>query len=279
MRWYFQNAYARAAQTLPVSWRRRIIGSPEAPSRVATWAHRLLNRLPMNELPVLPCCHPLEGCSMKIDWRKHRSYLAGTWEEAVVEKLLAQVRAGDTVLDIGAHIGFYTLLLAKRVGPRGRVISFEPIPENFRILAENVRLNQFEHVIPVSKAVLARAGRFTLKITREEPVPSSVPLDQDTGSLPVEVEAVPLDDFLRGIGPVHLIKMDVEGAEEQVIRSGLQTILQFHPTLLVELHHATGKAKEHPVPRLLESLDYQMEWLDESKWNSHIWATYAARRE
>jgi FkbM family methyltransferase len=213
---------------------------------------------------------------MRIDWRHHRSFLSGTWEQAVVDKLILNTRPGDTVLDIGAHIGFYTLLLAKLVGPSGRVFAFEPIPDTFRILSENVHLNHFEHVTLVNRAVLDRPGCFNVRITDEELLPGSVPLSHDTGTREVEVEAVRLDDALRGAGPIRLVKMDVEGAEEHVLCGALRTIEQFHPQLLIELHHLDGRPQAHPVPPLLESLGYKIEWLDRWQWTSHIWATWPA---
>ena len=62
------------------------------------------------------------------------------------------VRNGDIVVDIGAHIGYYTLIFARLVGPKGKVFAFEPEPNNFNLLIKNIKINGYKNIIPVQKA-------------------------------------------------------------------------------------------------------------------------------
>ena len=86
----------------------------------------------------------------------------GAWEPFETELFEQALAPGMVVFCLGAHIGYYALLAARRVGPRGRVYAFEPSPENFRLLVKNVEANGYRNVIPVPKAVSNVTGRATL---------------------------------------------------------------------------------------------------------------------
>src|SRR5262245_13382224 len=72
--------------------------------------------------------------------------------------VLENICRGDWVIDVGANIGYYTLLFAQKVGQRGRVFAFEPDPENFELLEHNVRQNGYDNVVLVNKAVAEKTG-------------------------------------------------------------------------------------------------------------------------
>jgi len=123
-----ENVIPRLLGWVPISWRRALIGRPDKPSRVATFAHDLLNRMPPGESQVYDCQGALEGYRMSIDWNRFRSFVYSTWEPDVLRAVTATVKPGMTVIDIGAHIGYYTLLFAKCVGPSGRVLLLSRCP-------------------------------------------------------------------------------------------------------------------------------------------------------
>lgn len=213
---------------------------------------------------------------MKIDWHRHRSYIYGTWEPEVVNALSRVISEGNIALDIGSHTGFYALLLSKLVGQSGTVIAFEPLPGNFRILEENIGLNQLNsRVIAINKAVLDSSNdevRLTVPIDESSSLNSSPwgSVFKDSGDA-VIVKAVALDDFLNEIKlPVNFIKMDVEGAEDLVVLGALKTIERHHPTMLIELHHPDSRAEDHPIIPLLNGLNYEIEWLDRLHPTSHV---------
>lgn len=210
---------------------------------------------------------------MKIDWHRYRSFVYGTWEPEVVSCLVKNVPARSVALDIGAHIGFYTLLLSKIVGSEGMVYSFEPMPENHRFLRENVELNHCENVRLVQKAVLSKSGVIRATVPGNEPLPGGVSLATDYGTPPIQVESITLDEFAAELkGPIYLLKMDVEGAEHDVLLGGRDMIQKHRPLLMIELHHFEGGPDDHPVLPLLRDWNYGVEWLNRMPETSHIFA-------
>jgi FkbM family methyltransferase len=130
------------------------------------------------------------------------------------EIVRAVVRPGDTVVDVGANIGFVALEAASAAAPAGRVIAYEPHPRIFRFLSGNAALNRFTHLELRGKAVGDRAGaaRITNDVADDQNR-----LSNDGGG--VEVPLVTLDDDLPP-GPIRLLKVDVEGSEVAVLHGG-----------------------------------------------------------
>jgi len=264
---------ARVSKLVPRSVKTALLGPPDSPSIFAQTTHALLNRLPVARFPVLACGGELEGYRMRIDWRTQRAYVYGTWEPEVVAVLKEEVAPGSYALQIGAHIGFYALLLCKLVGSEGKVVAFEPLPANFKVLEENLRLNGCSQGRAVNKAVLARSQKINFAPPAAEALPSSVSLSIDYGGEPIEVEAVSVDEFLAAEGmPVDLIMMDVEGAEEEVLRGARGTIEKCRPTILLEVHHFYGSTKNSQAILLLQDWQYEVQWIDHLESTSHVLA-------
>ena len=152
--------------------------------------------------------------------RSHEPHVA-----RVVRSFLAP---GKAMIDIGANIGFYTMLAARQVGPTGRVLAFEPSPENVALLLRSAQANGFSNVAAHTLAVADAQGRVTFS------------MDDSNGGIhrgrigvnAVWVDAVALDEFLPPGQPVDLVKIDVEGCEGLVIR-GMQRLLARHRPVLV----------------------------------------------
>lgn len=270
-----QRVIARLGALAPQGLKRRILGSPAHPSWLANGIHFALNRLPAEQFPCLPCGGILRGYRMRLDWQRQRSFIYGTWEPEVVEAMRSVVREGFVALDIGAHIGYYALVLSRLVGTTGRVIAFEPLPPNYKMLEENVRLNGCRQIKTVNQAVLDRTGPLKVTIPGGEPLPGSVSLFADYGTEPIVVDAVSLDDFLRERkGPVHFLKMDVEGAEGLVLRGARETIGLHHPAMVIEVHHFDGRVDINPAVTQLSSWGYAYRWLQRSSLTSHLLATW-----
>lgn len=142
------------------------------------------------------------------------------YEPDVWKRLMDEVCEGDVVIDVGAYIGLYTIPLAKRVGPKGKVVAFEPDPENFTRLKEHVALNSVgERVELIQAAVGIRSGTVPFKATGQ--TGSHVTLDSRHSSH--TVRSVTLDEILLH-RRVDLIKIDVEGYEEKVLEGGLHLL-------------------------------------------------------
>lgn len=267
---------AHITAVIPQQWKKTLSGSYQRPSHLGQLIHTFLNRLPVERFPVMTCSGVLQPYRMKIDWHRHRSFIYGTWEPDIVQVIKREVSAGMVALDVGSHIGFYTLLLARLVEPHGQVVAFEPLPQNFKLLVENLQLNHLQHVQPINKAVTDHSGTVELHLDESNPLPgeSTIMSGGCRGGATITVAGTTLDEYVADLGkPVSFIKIDVEGAEELVLRGALQTIEQYYLTLLVELH-AFNKPEDHPVIALLEAYNYQIQWVDNLTITAHILATY-----
>lgn len=166
--------------------------------------------------------------------------IKGVYEEHETELFRELIKPGMVVLDIGANIGYYTLIASKLVGDDGRVYAFEPDPKNYELLVKNIEINGYNNITPIHKAVSNKSGRIKLFIDKLSPSLSSFSKDnvlEKAGFL--EVETTALDDFfgLTGGDTVNLIKMDTQGAEgliiegsERLLRNNnLKIIMEFWP--------------------------------------------------
>jgi FkbM family methyltransferase len=165
-----------------------------------------------------------------------------TWNQAEYEAFRGAAAAGTVALDVGANVGAYTLLLGRWVQPGGRVYAFEPASEAYGGLTAHVRLNGLgDAVTCVRAAASASTGTATLAV---DGLSGANRLDASAAG--ERVETVTLDDFCRreGIRPAF-IKIDVEGAELEVLRGARETIraagdglglfVEMHPTIWREL--------------------------------------------
>ena len=270
-----EKIISRVAEYIPLRIKIALRGDRAAPSRLANTIHFFLNRLATERYPILPCGGALKGFRMRVDWQLHRSFAYGSWEPEVVRSIQDHVQLGTRVLDIGAQSGFYSLLLSRLVGPEGMVFAFEPLPANFRILEENLRLNSIQNVTIRREAVSDFSGNISFDFPREEVSLIAGPLLESDNLGTFQVPAISLDDFFRQTGqPIQFIKMDVEGAETAVLRGAVQTLKAFHPSMVVELHHDLPQDGLHPAITLLQELGYQIEWLNEVAYRSHIFARW-----
>jgi FkbM family methyltransferase len=183
---------------------------------------------------------------------------------------LFRPKEGDTVVDVGAHMGRYTITSSKSVGQHGRVIAVEAHPYNFRILYNNLRLNKLQNVSALNCAVYSKKARLKLYLPDEELgytmhhslmtnyLVSKYSKEIERKSM--EVEADTLDNLLkvRGINEVNWIKIDVEGAEYEVLK-GAKEILSASKdiSILVEVH---GKDTYGPTTELLRSNNFKIEF-------------------
>lgn len=164
----------------------------------------------------------------------------GFWEMAVTRVFLSHIRPGMTVLDIGANIGYFTLLAGRAVGEQGRVHAFEPEPRNLWYLRHNVSLAGHRWTTVVDKALWNAAGTMRLR-TEEDFCGGHSLIGGDDPSLSsdrtVEVQTLRLDDYLGDNKHVDVIKMDAEGAEPWIIEGMTQT-LEANPRLKILMEFA-----------------------------------------
>lgn len=270
-----ERIISRVAECIPLSIKVALRGDRASPSRIANIIHSFLNRLAVERYPILPCGGVLKGFRMRVDWQLHRSFAYGSWEPEVVRSIQKHVKPKGRVLDIGAQSGFYSLLLSRLVGSEGMVFAFEPLPANFRILEENVRLNNIRNVTIRPEAVSEQSGKIRFEFPHEEPSLVAGPIIEGDDLGTFQVPSVSVDDFVRETGhSIQFIKMDVEGAETAVLRGAVQSLKDFHPPMIIELHSDVSQKGPHPAILLLETLGYRMEWLNEAGYRCNVFAQW-----
>jgi FkbM family methyltransferase len=169
----------------------------------------------------------------------------GIYEYGKQRLLRHLVREGSVVCDIGANAGFYTLALSALVGPRGRVVSFEPMPVNVNKLRRHLKINQISNVLVTACALSDRSGvvgfapgesDFTGRIS-----------GNTRGALPVPT--ITLDEFLsqQGLADPSFLKIDVEGAEARVLEGAQKCIERGRPAMLVAIHGREAAQQCHAL--------------------------------
>ncbi len=220
--------------------------------RVLTWA------APEGRAVVVVAAGIAAGVHLRLDLKTEKYYWLGTHEAAVQQALARETKPGMTVYDVGAHLGFFTLGLARLVGAGGRVAAFDPLPENIRALRANLALNleQAGNVQVVQAAVANVSGRVRLyggsdpSRARLAPPPASSEGSQEVASLT-------LDEFVfhRGAPAPQLVKLDVEGAEGMVLQGARRLLREIKPLWILEVH---GAEAAQAVWEELRCADYKL---------------------
>jgi len=163
----------------------------------------------------------------------------GTLEPPVQEALRRLIAPGAVFYDVGANVGFFTILGARLVGPQGRVVAFEPVPACARAVANNIALNDFAHAEIREAAVGAENGRDRLLVVGEASWShlASTGRHADVRD-EIDVAVVSIDALVTAgeIPPPDVVKIDTEGAELQAIAGMRATIERHRPAIVCELH-------------------------------------------
>lgn len=181
--------------------------------------------------------------------------------EAELAFLEHALSSGKTFVDVGANLGIYALVASRIVGPLGRVIAFEPSQQSFPLLKENVALNNFTNLQVYPVAVSDKAGKAFLYYG-PDPGQDSLGRDPRLQTKGEEVVTQSLDDALDQacVDRVDLIKIDVEGAEEWVLRGANKVVSSHKPTIIFEVNReATSRLGLSPsgARDLLQSVGYK----------------------
>jgi FkbM family methyltransferase len=185
--------------------------------------------------------------------------IRGTLESHVQYAFMRSVTPGSCVYDVGANLGFFTLIAARLVGPTGHVHAFEPVAATAQSLASTVDRNGFTHVSVHMVAVNDVSGEGRLLRTQE----SSWSHLDDRGWHPQTAESVPvsvisLDDFVRDGGrPPDFVKIDVEGSEVAVLEGAIAILAEHRPQLVIELHETNREVME-----FMSDIGYRARGLD-----------------
>ncbi len=224
---------------------------------------RLL-RLPLKaipaERPLRIIGGPLRGYRWIPGAGVHGCWL-GTFERYEQELLKRLVRPGDVMFDIGANVGFYTLLAARLVGHDGSVVAFEPAARNVGYLRRHLELNSLTNVRVLEAAVGDRVGTAVFQtgpsFSEGHLVPGDLP-----GPGQCRIRLITLDDLLTRseVPPPQMLKIDVEGAEYAVLRGAVNLLKRARPEILLSTH---STALREECSHLLTGLGYSIEPMHE----------------
>lgn len=188
----------------------------------------------------------------------------GEWSQSEIDLIQQIIRPGSLVLDIGANVGYHTLAFSKAVGPTGRVVSFEPQPGIFQLLATNIAINDLSNVTALNMALGEARGIVDMPPFNYEGSQNYGALDirkmlKDERSV-AQYTPVPLQklDEIAYARNASLIKADVEGMELAVLRGGMELIRRRQPALFLE-NNAPDESSEQLLTFLSE-IKYDCYW-------------------
>jgi FkbM family methyltransferase len=184
------------------------------------------------------------------------SLLNHTYEAYELRLLKQLLGPGMTFIDVGANVGLYSIVGARCVSPNGTVYSFEPVPENFEILNQNLSNNGIANVETAKAAVGDRAGTFSMYLEDNSACTHSLVKLRDSyrPDQKIEVEAITLDGYFQDRMPILIdtMKIDVEGYEAQVL-SGASIVLSRTNHLFIEYEPGAFKAT-HTIAQFIDLL-------------------------
>lgn len=200
---------------------------------------------------------PMRGSQWIVGSSIHRCWL-GTYESAKQRSFSIAIKRGDVVYDIGANVGFYSLLASALVGPAGRVYSFEPVPRNLHFLEQHLHLNGVKNCSVFDVAVGCVDGTANFDTG---PHPSMGHLISGEIRTVLKVRLVTLDRLVASgkLPAPDVIKCDIEGGEYDALKGALNTLARFNPVIFLATH---GAEVHDSCCRLLTDLRYRLTPID-----------------
>ncbi len=254
IRHYGSHAFVRLSPQQREAWSRRIYARDglDSHGRLAGWFGRA---------PLTIAAGPAQGMAVStahlpLNHGQFADIIRGTLEPSIAEALLRTVLPGDVVYDIGANVGYWTLVAARLTGPEGRVVAFEPVPWCADAVAANIALNELGYAEIRAVAVSDTSGRDRLVVAgdADHSLLASVASHPDSRE-EIEIDTVAIDDLVAAgaIAPPDVLKIDTEGAELRVVEGMRATIAEHGPRLICELHDTNAA-----FAALMDELGYRM---------------------
>jgi len=279
------------------SWVLRIAGLTARwlPQGAKRWLYRLgpvtralrstLNRAaPTGWTDVRVAAGELSGMWLSLDLQSEKDYWLGTYEPDLQAAVRDLVRPGMTVYDLGANIGYLTLLFATAVGTEGRVVAFEPLPSNLERLKAHVARNSLGSrvtIVPAATADRRGRRRFHVRVSGGMGKLEGAAGRPVQGGHSIVVETIDLDSYVAGWKgqPPDVIKIDIEGGEILALPGMRRILRQARPAILLEVH---GPQAARVIRQEMENAHYVLHHLrrpypalrlsDEMAWKSYLLA-------
>lgn len=229
---------AWAARVLPVPFKQALYKLP----LVAPLLRRSLNRAaPHGIQEIVIAGGVLAGWKAALDLQSEKDYWLGTYEPELQAAAARLIQPGMTVYDVGANIGYISLLAARLNAPNGRLFAFEALPANIARLERNIALNQLQgRVIVQHAAVVSQSAPVTFLMHQSGAMGKAQGSAgrEEAYQQSIQVDGLALDDFIfsRQNPAPGLVKMDIEGGEGQALRGMARALKECPPIFLIELH-------------------------------------------
>jgi FkbM family methyltransferase len=181
-----------------------------------------------------------EGLRLVIDPQAEKYYWSGLYEDDLQREITEHLSPGDVMWDVGAHIGFISAIASRSVGPTGQVLAFEPLPGNISRLRQTVEANQLANVTIREVAVSSSIGTSPFYIHSST---SMGGLEAREGAPTINVPTTTLDSEITSRRPPMLVKIDVEGFEDDVIAGGKRLFDDIIPVIVIELLNDAAVAR------------------------------------
>lgn len=218
-------------------------------------------------------------------WNPSRSgmgrslFLNKTFEPAVTNWFIENIKSGMTVFDFGADMGYYTLIFSKLVGNNGTVYAFEPIEWAYERIKENIELNKILNVITFNFALFDSNGDAMMTNPGDQSVITTnyKNLQKNTESICIKTRI--FDDIVneKKIKKIDVVKIDCEGAELNILLGMKKTIEKFKPAFIIEIHLDKLKLfgyTEQDVHNFMEINHYRKELISRTAMEKHFCFTY-----
>ena len=211
-----------------------------------------ISRKGLGKLPLVTTIYGLFYCHLKpsgivlIDVQGSKMYVDardvgvapflltwGVYERDETELFKKLLKKGMVVVDVGAHIGYYTLIAARFVGEEGKVFAFEPDPYNYSLLTKNIEVNGFRNVIPLRKAIFSETRKMKFFLDKSNLGKHSLSETNVDKCASISIEATSLDGYFKNTDyKIDVIKIDVQGSEMKVLE-GMTNIIKQNDNLKI----------------------------------------------
>ena len=196
------------------------------------------------------------GRAAGMKWKRHHRYVNGYWvgthEIPLQESLCRELRPGQTFYDVGANAGFFTLVGSRAIGPAGKCVAFEPVPENAESIREQIAANELTNCQLVPEALSDSVGETTFCFdSAGSSTGHFAELGASGGQLTVRMTT--LDEVAKRLGMPDVLKVDVEGVEDLVIAGAASLLKAQRPVWVIELH---GRRQAKAVLNSLKQAGY-----------------------
>jgi FkbM family methyltransferase len=279
MKKIFLSIAAFTARILPNSFKQAIYKIKPLARLIRSGLNRVA---PTGLVEVKIAAGDLAGFNLLLDMQVDKDYWLGTYEMDLQSALHKLIPAGVIIYDLGANIGYVSLLLAQATGEKGKVFAFEALPSNVEQLKRNLALNAMDsRVTVIPSAVTQAAGpvHFLVHLSGGMGKVAGSAGRKDQYQSELVVPGISLDDFVYGQGnPLpQVIKMDIEGGEVLALPGMRRILTEAHPLMLIELH---GPESSRIAWEVLTGADYEFFWmrpgfpaipsLDKLGWKAYI---------